>query len=234
MATGHTLLRPSGILALHVGSLAITLLTLWWVLQTRFGTAASAALIVGGIVLMVPASLAARRWLDREPTPRRLFAATFVLHWVLMILIGVAMIEAGKTGRSWRGWMLPVSPSIGWALMWVTGIAGALCVLNLAVRGLGAPWSIAPSRRLVSDWLYRWTRNPMGLAFVAFLAAYGLWIQSLLFVLWAVFLVAPAWLLFVRIFEERELDLRFGEAYRSYRARTRMFIPGPAPRRRDH
>jgi protein-S-isoprenylcysteine O-methyltransferase Ste14 len=232
MATARALLRRFGILAMNVGSFAITLLIWSWVLHTRFGTPASAAIIVGGIVLMVPASLAARRWLDREPTPRRIYAATFLLHWVVMILMGVAILEAIKTGRSWRGWTLPLPPGIGWALMWIMGVAGVLCVLNLAVRALGAPWTIALSRRLATDWLYRWTRNPMGLATVALLAAFGLWIQSALFVTWAVLLVAPCWLLFVKIFEERELELRFGESYRSYKARTPMFIPGPVRRRR--
>lgn len=230
LVTERALLRAAGTLALHLGSFATTLLIWSWVFHTRFDTPASAAIIVGAIVLMVPVSLVARRWLDREPTPQRVRAATFLLHWVVMILIGAALLEAIKTGRSWRGWTLPLPPGIGWAVMWIAGIAGALCVLNLAVRGLGAPWSIALSRRLVSDWLYRWTRNPMGLAFVAFLIAFGLWIQSLLFVAWAVLLVAPAWLLFVKIFEERELELRFGDAYRSYRARTPMFIPGPSRR----
>ena len=232
MVTARALLRRFGILAMNVGSFAITLLTWSWVLHTRFGTPASAALIVGGIVLMVPASLAARRWLDREPTPRRIYAATFLLHWTVMILMGVAILEAIKTGRSWRGWTLPLPPGVGWALMWIAGVAGVLCVLNLAVRALGAPWTIALSRRLATDWLYRWTRNPMGLATVAMLAAFGLWIQSALFVTWVVLLVTPAWLLFVKIFEERELELRFGESYRSYKARTPMFIPGPARRRR--
>jgi len=232
MATERALLRPLRTLALNVGSFAITLLIWSWVLQTRFGTPTSAAMIGGGTVLMVPASLAARRWLDREPTPRRIHTATFLLHWAVMIMLGAAVVEATKTGRSWRGWTMPLPPGIGWALMWITGAAGVLCVLNLAVRGLGAPWSIALSRRLATDWLYRWTRNPMGLAFLAFLAAFGLWIQSALFVAWAVLLVTPAWLLLVKIFEERELELRFGEAYRQYRARTPMFIPGPARRRR--
>jgi protein-S-isoprenylcysteine O-methyltransferase Ste14 len=231
MANAHTLLARLGNLAMHLGSFAITLWIWLWVNATRFAAPASAAIILGGTVLMVPVSLAARRWLDREPTLRRVHTATFFLHWAIMILLGAAVLEAIKTGRSWQGWTLPLPPVIGWYLMVITGAAGVLCVLNLAVRGLGAPWSIALSRRLATDWLYRWTRNPMGLAFFAFLVAFGLWIQSALFIAWVVLVVTPSWLLFVRVFEERELELRFGEAYRSYWARTPMLIPGPARRR---
>lgn len=217
-----------GTLALHLGSFAITLAIWSGLLDQRFGAPISAVIIAGGTLAMVPVSLAGRRWLDRKPTPRRIRAATFFVHWIVMILLGAAIIEALKTGANWRGWTLPLAPGIGGALMWITGAAGVLCVLNLAVRGLGAPWSIALSRRLATDWLYRWTRNPMGLATFAFLAAFGLRIRSALFVAWVVLLAAPAWLLMVKIFEERELELRFGDAYRSYRARTPMFIPGPA------
>ncbi len=228
MATTPSVPRRLGTQAINFGSFAITLLIWWWVLQLRLSTGASAALVLGGTVLMVPAALVARRWLDRDPTPRRLQTVTFLLHWFVMVLMGAGIWEAVKTGPSWRGWALPLPPDVGLALMWITGVACGLCVLNLAVRGLGAPWSIALSRRLATDWLYRWTRNPMGLSLFAFLAAYGLWIQSALFVAWVALLLTPAWLLLVKIFEERELELRFGEAYRSYRARTPMFFPGPA------
>ncbi len=231
MATTRALLRWLGTQTLNLGSFGITLLIWRWVLDTPFGPPVSAAIILGGTVLMVPAALAARRRLDREPTPRRLRTVTFLLHWFVMIVMGAGIWEAVKTGRSWRGWMLPLPPAVGWALMWIAGVACTLCVLNLAVRGLGAPWSIALSRRLATDWLYRWTRNPMGLSLFAFLAAFGLWIQSALFVAWVVLLLTPAWLLLVRIFEERELELRFGEEYLSYKARTPMFIPGPERRR---
>jgi protein-S-isoprenylcysteine O-methyltransferase Ste14 len=230
MSTSRALLRHSGILLINLAVFAVTLWLWVWVQGTRFDAPASAAIILVGSVLMVPVAWAGRRWLDHDPSPRRLQVATSVVHWVVMASLGAAMIEALKTGRGWPGWTLPLPPALGWVLMWITGAAGVLVVLNLAVRGLGAPWSIALSRRLATDWLYRWTRNPMGLAFFAFLAAFGLWVRSALVVAWAVLLVAPAWLLMVKIFEERELELRFGEAYRTYRARTSMFFPG-APRR---
>jgi len=42
------------------------------------------------------------------------------------------------------------------------------------------------------------------------LLSFGLWIQSLFFVLWVLLLVAPAWLAFLKLYEERELEIRFG------------------------
>jgi len=39
-----------------------------------------------------------------------------------------------------------------------------LTVINLALKGFGAPFFIVLSRKLAADWLYAWTRDPMVLA----------------------------------------------------------------------
>jgi protein-S-isoprenylcysteine O-methyltransferase Ste14 len=90
---------------------------------------------------------------------------------------------------------------------------------------LGAPFAIALSRKLTVDWLYAWTRNPMVLATLAFFLSLGIWFQSALFVLWVVILVAPALLVFVKVYEERELEIRFGASYLEYKSRTPMLFP---------
>ena len=124
------------------------------------------------------------------------------------------------------GWLLPIPAKFGLALMWVLGPVVALTVINLAVRGLGAPFAAPISRRLATEWLYRYTRNPMVLALLLFFVAMGLWLRSAWFIAWVVGLAAPAWVFYLRVFEERELDLRFGHLYLEYRNRTPMFWPG--------
>jgi protein-S-isoprenylcysteine O-methyltransferase Ste14 len=129
------------------------------------------------------------------------------------------------TYEAWRLWLIPIPGEVGLLLAIVTGAAAVLAVLNLALRGLGAPFAIALSRRLAIDWLYAWTRNPMVLATLAFLVALGIWLRSAGFVLWTLLLVSPALLFFVKVFEERELEIRFGVDYQAYKARTPMLIP---------
>jgi protein-S-isoprenylcysteine O-methyltransferase Ste14 len=65
----------------------------------------------------------------------------------------------------------------------------------------------------------------MVLGTLAFLVSLGIWYQSALFVVWVLVLVTPAWLFFVKVFEERELEIRFGESYLEYKARTPMLFP---------
>ena len=114
---------------------------------------------------------------------------------------------------------------IGLVLVIITGGTSLLAVINLAVKGLGAPFAVALSRKLAVVWLYAWTRNPMVLAVLAFGISLGVWFQSALFVLWVLILFAPALLFLVKVYEERELEIRFGASYLEYKSRTPMLFP---------
>lgn len=91
------------------------------------------------------------------------------------------------------------------ALVIITGVACFLTMATLALKGFGAPGVIALSRKLVVDWLYAWTRNPMVLAALAWFFSLGIWFRSVLFVLWVLVLLSPALWFYVKVYEEREL-----------------------------
>ena len=203
----------------------VTLIVCWWVLNQRFDQVLSILIIVGGMLAVFPVVWIGRMMLDARPTVDRTAWVTTLVHYALMILLGTAIIEATKFGQVRPGRTIPLPPEIGWALMVVTGVAMLLTVVNLALRGLGAPFAIALSQRLAMDWLYAWTRNPMVLTCIAFLLAVGLWLRSVWFVLWVVALVTPAWVVFLKAFEERELEIRFGASYLEYKAKTPMLWP---------
>jgi protein-S-isoprenylcysteine O-methyltransferase Ste14 len=65
----------------------------------------------------------------------------------------------------------------------------------------------------------------MVLAVLSFFLSLGIWFQSTLFVLWVLILFAPALLFFVKVFEERELEFRFGASYLEYKFKTPMLFP---------
>ena len=203
---------------------------LWkWLMRQQLSPAVAAVAIVGPIVLVFPSALAGRRSLDAAPTLERALKVNAVVHAWLILLLGVAVIEAIRTAGTWRGLIVPIPHAVAASLLYATGAFALLSVLNLALRGLGAPFAIALSRRLATDWLYSRTRNPMVLASLACLFAVGLWLQSALFLLWHLALVTPAWLFLVKVFEERELEIRFGEPYRLYRASTPFLWPSFRP-----
>jgi protein-S-isoprenylcysteine O-methyltransferase Ste14 len=205
------------------GSVRIALFVLillgWsWAIDQPLSSGVNLSIIVGGVLLVLPVVWLGRTALDRKPTTSRAAWITTVVHYAVVILFGVAIIRAVKTHQDWSGWVLPVPAEIGLLLVIVTGGAALLSVMNLALKGLGAPFAVALSRKLAVDWLYAWTRNPMVLATLALGLSLGVWFQSALFVLWVLILV-------VKVYEERELEIRFGASYLEYKSRTPLLFP---------
>jgi len=202
-----------------------------WLVRQHLSPAVTAVAVAGPVVLFVPIAVAGRRLLDAAPTPERTAKVTRVLHACLVLLAGVAVIAAIRTAGAWRGLVLPVPRAVAAPLVYATAAALALTVLNLALRGLGAPFAVVLSRRLATDWLYARTRNPMVLAMLACGFAIGLWLRSALFLVWLLALFTPALLIYLKVYEERELEIRFGEPYRRYRAATPFLWPSLRRRR---
>jgi protein-S-isoprenylcysteine O-methyltransferase Ste14 len=201
--------------------LVLTWVIWWWALNASL----SNILNVGGVLLVFPVVWIGRRILDQQPAASHAAWVTTFVHYAVGILLGTAMIRAIDTYQTGSGWLLLIPAEIGLFLVIVTGGAILLSMINLALKGLGAPFAIALSQKLAVDWLYAWTRNPMVLAVLAFLISLGIWFQSVPFVLWTLILFAPALLVFVKVYEERELEIRFGTSYLEYKVRTPMLFP---------
>jgi protein-S-isoprenylcysteine O-methyltransferase Ste14 len=205
--------------------LAFTWFIWWWALNAPLSKILNLSIIAGSVLLVFPLVWLGRMMLDRQPTTSRVAWITTFVHYALGILFGVPIIRAVITHQDWSDWKLPIPVGIGLLLVIVTGATTLLTMVNLALKALGAPFAIALSRKLAVDWLYAWTRNPMVLAGLAFLLALGIWFQSTLFLLWVLILFTPALLVFVKIYEERELEIRFGASYLEYKSRTPMLFP---------
>ncbi len=102
----------------------------------------------------------------------------------------------------------------------------------MAIRGRGTPLPLMSPRRLVVIGPYRYIRNPMAVAGLGQALAIGLWFGSWGMWLYVVtgFLVWNGW---VRQKEEADLELRFGDAFRHYRAHVHCWIPRWTPYRGD-
>lgn len=199
---------------------------IWWVaIIARLSSVMNRSVVFGGIILVFPLVWVGRKILDKYPTTRRAAWITTFVHYALGILFGVPIIRVVITHQDWSGWALPIPSEVGFLFVVITGAAFLLRVVNLALKGFGAPFAIALSRKLASQWLYAWTRNPMALAALGFFLSLGIWFQSALFVFWILILFVPALLFFVKVYEERELELRFGASYLAYKSKTPMLFP---------
>jgi protein-S-isoprenylcysteine O-methyltransferase Ste14 len=212
-------------LLIRIALLVLICFLLKWGLNLPLSNLQNLSIIVGGVILVFPVVWVGRKLLDKQPTITRAVWVTTFVHFALGFTFGVPIIRAVATHQDSTGWALPVPSEIGLALVIITGAAFLLTVVTLALKGFGAPFFIALSRKLAADWLYSWTRNPMVLAVLAFFLSLGIWFQSGLFLLWVVILFAPALLVFVKVYEERELEIRFGASYLEYKSRTPMLFP---------
>jgi len=185
--------------------------------------------LLPALALAVPALILPVIWIGRSSLARNGTAAhatwvTRLVHFFVMSLMGVALISA-VLAADMLPWKISFPTRLADFLTTISATAVLFTVLNLAVRGFGAPWAIAISKRLATDWLYARTRNPMMLCLIIFLGCLGLGLHSALFLGWVAAVFVPAMVLFLHFYEERELEVRFGESYLRYRAVTPMFLP---------
>ncbi|MGA3135825.1 MAG: isoprenylcysteine carboxylmethyltransferase family protein [Terracidiphilus sp.] len=209
----------------RIALLAFTVFLLWRAFDTPLSDAMNLSIVLGGMLLVFPVVWLGRKILDRHPTTGGVVWITTFVQFAVGNLLALGIIRAVTTHQDWSDWVIPIPTEIGMVLSVVTGAAFFLTVANLALKGFGAPFFIVLSRKLAADWMYAWTRNPMVLAVLAFLLSLGIWFQSVLFVLWVLILFTPALLFFVKVYEERELELRFGTSYLEYKSRTPMLFP---------
>jgi protein-S-isoprenylcysteine O-methyltransferase Ste14 len=99
----------------------------------------------------------------------------------------------------------------------------------LVARGEGTPLPADAPRKLVIAGPYRYVRNPMAIGSITLQGtAVGLWLGSPLVTLYAL-LGTLGWDLFVRPWEEMDLERRFGEPYKQYRKNVRCWVPRLTP-----
>lgn len=213
---GIVVLNAAGIVAVYLS---------WIEAAGHRGSFGSSVAAVWGGVVAIPLVAEGARWvLERQPTADRAAWLTIPVHYAEMTLMGCALIIAYPLVQA-HPWMRVRFPTRASAfLMELFGTMAALVVVNLAVRGLGLPFAAVLSRKLATGWLYGRCRNPMGLMTLLFLLSGALWLRSLHGIVWVVCWLGPAWVLFVKLFEERELEIRFGPPYLEYKAKTPFFL----------
>ena len=107
-------------------------------------------------------------------------------------------------------------------------VAGVPVLLDsfarFALKGLGTPAPVFPTRHLVVTGLYRYVRNPMYVAVVSAILGQGLILGNVTLLEYG----GLVWLLFhvfVLVYEEPTLRASFGSEYKAYCAEVPRWIP---------
>jgi protein-S-isoprenylcysteine O-methyltransferase Ste14 len=125
-----------------------------------------------------------------------------------------------------RAPLLHFSPSRWLGVLLI--LAGVPLLLDsfarFALKGLGTPAPIFPTRHLVISGLYCYVRNPMYLAVVAVILGQGLLFGDVRVLEYALISWLAAYL-FVVFYEEPTLRRTFGAEYEVFRANVPRWIP---------
>lgn len=102
------------------------------------------------------------------------------------------------------------------------------CFARFAIKGIGTPAPLAPTRHLVVSGLYRHVRNPMYVGVVLAILGQALWFGSFTLLKYAAVLWA-SFFLFVLAYEEPALRRQFGAEYENYHAQVPRWLPRLKP-----
>jgi len=125
------------------------------------------------------------------------------------------------------GFYLPENAPLSWLGISLIGFGSAVylrCAWEFAVRGLGTPAPIAPTKFLVTTALHRHVRNPMYMGVALAILGEAALFRSLHLVLYAAVMLGTAHL-FVLFYEEPTLRRQFGRSYAEYFESVPRWIP---------
>ncbi len=150
---------------------------------------------------------------------RALFFASgflFIAGWLALRLRTLD----GRIGLALPLW----TPVLGWVIAIPALAIELLCIGTFVVGGHGTPAPFDAPRQVVAAGLYRYVRNPMYIAGLGLLAAFGLYLRSVSVVLFAV-----VWSWFTHLgvvyLEEPDLRRKFGASYDEYCRSVPRWIP---------
>ncbi len=89
-------------------------------------------------------------------------------------------------------------------------------LLELWFKGNGTPAPITPTHRLVTTGPYKWSRNPIELGTNIYFLSLGIFFDALITGFFCMFFGLVLGTAYIKLIEEKEMVVRFGEAYKKY------------------
>lgn len=165
---------------------------------------------------------------EREYNPKQRMVALLIEGVFFLAVLPVVLVKLS----SWLEQLLrlpirafkPIRAIISWLFI-VGGFLFALWSIIIQFTiGKGTPAPVMATQKLIVRRPYNYCRNPMALGTILFYLGIALLIGSLsalgLVLLGAIFLLT-----YIKLIEEKEMELRFGEDYQKYRQQTPFLIP---------
>ncbi len=150
-----------------------------------------------------------------------------ILYTVIFTVLVPGTVAVYIPYRLLGGYSEPANVPFAWLGVVTTGLGAAIyfrCAWEFAVRGLGTPAPIAPTKFLVTTALHRYIRNPMYVGVALSILGQAAFFRSVHLVIYAAAMLLIAHI-FVVLYEEPTLRRQFGESYEEYRRTVPRWIP---------
>ncbi len=171
--------------------------------------------------------------LRKYPTDKMRKITTMIMHfvffvcWLLPVVAGFFYICFASYDELLGIPSLPykeISVLLGSVMLLLSFSLIALSNLALLQHGHGTA-AFVLTKNVVERYVFKLTRNPMSLGAYLGCLAFGLLTSSTYFTLWVLIEVIPSHIFFLKFFEEKELELRFGQSYLEYKKGVPFLIP---------
>jgi protein-S-isoprenylcysteine O-methyltransferase Ste14 len=169
-----------------------------------------------------------KKWSEREyGKAQRMMAVIFggIVFWIIIpffIVVGSAFTDSWLSlPRLFHRWVNTIIALVfmvaGWLFAnWTVKVQFSL--------GKGTPIPLIATQKLVVKRPYTYCRNPMTLGTATFYLGIAIWTGSLSAL--GLSLIYPVGILiYIKLFEEKELEERFGVEYLEFKRRTPFLIP---------
>ncbi len=153
---------------------------------------------------------------------RRALIVTFPVLFILFFLFA-----PGWWGSQRFSMPMGLGGTVGWyvgLLIAALGLALYLWTIVLFAKAQGTQVPVAPTQTVVTSGPYAVSRNPMLTSAIFMVSGAGMLFDSLSFIL-AGLVIPAAYLIYIKLVEETELEARFGEEYLSYKRSTPFIVP---------
>ncbi len=188
---------------------------------------------LAGVVVFCIGVLALGLWLRRRPSANAARRTSMISHILFHAGLSVPMVwglfwpSIGRFDAIVGLTSLPLPAMweiLGGCLLLAGFYLAALSMIVLMKWGQGLA-SFVLSQRVVEMNLYERLRNPMALGWYLMCLGLAGCACSTYLMLYLLLGHIPAHIFYLKFFEERELELRFGQSYLAYKRRVPFLIP---------
>ena len=172
-------------------------------------------------------------WLRKHPSRTNAEKSSRVMHILSFVgLVTPGLMIIFYPGLAYLDDLVGLSPLPVQSFFRVVGFIVALPglyllgVSNKSLRSVGNGLNaFRLTKKMVQTQVYTYTRNPMSLGYYLWLLGLSLIAGSSFATIVTLLGFVPAHIFFLKYFEELELELRFGEAYKEYKGKVPFLIP---------